>query len=240
MPEDHTIRQGESVISIAEGDGFLWETLWNHPKNAQLKTKRGDPGVLMPGDVLHIPDRGEKKESAGVDQCHNFRRKGTPAVLRVVLKRRKPDPDEKAESAATGPSEYTEPDPKTPQVEAMANVPFALYADGKLVKEGQTGGDGKIEVKVPASSRSARVVLEPGTPKERTLNLNIGRMDPVEEVPGVCKRLNNLGYSCPGDAKEVTAAVAAAIQAFQRENGLEPTGKPDGPTRDRLVKAHGG
>ena len=89
MAVDHTVEQGESVMSIAEENGFLCETLWNHPKNAALKAKRGDPDVLMPGDALHIPDRGEKKESAGLEQCHNFKRKGIPAVVRVVLRKPK-------------------------------------------------------------------------------------------------------------------------------------------------------
>jgi len=238
MAEDHIVRQGESVMSIAEGNGFLCETLWNHPKNSGLKTKRGDPDVLMPGDVLHIPDRGEKKESAGVEQCHNFKRKGIPAVVRVVLRKPKEEPDEKVEQKATDPSEFEEPEPKAADDQPMADVPYKVYADGKLVKDGKTGGDGKIEAKIPPAARGAWIVLDPGTPKERTVNLNIRGMDPIEEVPGVCKRLNNLGFPCPVE-EEVTPAVADALRAFQRKNGLEPTGEADAGTRDHLKKAHG-
>lgn len=239
MAEDHTIRQGESVMSIAEGNGFLCETLWNHPKNSQLKAKRGDPNVLMPGDVLHIPDRGEKKESAGLEQCHNFKRKGIPAVVRIVLRKPKEEPDGKVEQEATDPSEYKEPEPKASDDEPMADVPYAVYADGKFIKDGKTGGDGKIEAKIPPAASGAWIVLDPGTPKERTVNLNIRAMDPIEEISGVCKRLNNLGYPCPIEEERITPAVADALRAFQRKNGLEPTGEADGSTRDQLKKAHG-
>lgn len=238
MAIDHTVKQGESVMSIAEENGFLCGTLWNHPKNARLKAKRGDPDVLMPGDVLHIPDRGERKESGGTDQCHNFKRKGIPAVVRVVLRRPKKEPDEKVAQEATDPSEYKEPEPKAADDEPMGDVPYAVYADGKLVKDGKTGGDGKIEAKIPPSASGAWIVLDPGTPKERTVNLNIRAMDPIEEIPGVCKRLNNLGFPCPVEEK-ITPAIADALRAFQRKNGLDPTGEADGTTRDLLKKAHG-
>ncbi|MFA6147117.1 MAG: peptidoglycan-binding protein [bacterium] len=240
MAEDHTVRQGESVMSIAEENGFLCETLWNHPKNSQLKAKRGDPNVLMPGDVLHIPDRREKKESAGVEQCHNFKRKGIPAVVRVVLRRAKKPADEKIEQEAAGPSEYKDPDLKPTGDEPMADVPYAVYAGGKLVKEGKTGGDGKVETKIPPGAGSAWIVLEQGTPKERTLNLNIRQMDPIDEIPGICKRLNNLGYFCPPDAAEESPEFKEAVKAFQSRNGIEETGKVDGRTRSAIKDAYGG
>ncbi len=239
MAEDHTVRQGESVMSIAHENGFLWETLWNHPKNARLKAKRVDPDVLMPGDVLHIPDRGEKKESASPDQLQKFKRKGIPAVIRVVLRKPKEEPDEKVDREAADPSEYKEQEPKPGKDEPMKDVPYAVYADGKKVKEGKTGGDGKIEAKVPPAARGAWIVLNPGTPRERTMNLNIRSMDPIDEVPGVCKRLNNLGYPCPVEEKEITPPVADALRAFQQANGLDPTGKADGNTKDILKRVHG-
>ena len=193
----------------------------------------------MPGDVLHIPDRGEKKESVGVEQCHNFKRKGIPAVVRVVLRRPKKEAEEKVEQETTDPSEYKEPEPKDADDEPLADVPYAVYADGKLVKEGKTGGDGKVEAKIPSAAGGAWIVLDRGTPKERTVNLNIRAMDPIEEVPGVCKRLNNLGFTCPVEEEKITPAVADALRAFQRKNGIDPTGEADGNTRDLLKKAHG-
>lgn len=238
MAEDHTVLQGESVMSIAEENGFLCETIWNHPKNAALKAKRGDPDVLMPGDVLHIPDRGEKKDSAGVGQCHNFRRKGIPAVVRLVLRRPKKETDEKVGREAFDPSEYKEPEVKPAEDEPMSDVPYKVYADGKAVKEGKTGGDGKIEAGIPPAASNVWIVLDPGTPGERTVNLNIRAMDPIEEISGVCKRLNNLGYPCPIEER-ITQPVADALRAFQRKNGIEETGEADGNTRDHLKKAHG-
>src|SRR4051812_15991652 len=67
MPQDYTVGENESVHSIAYENGFTWQTLWNHGKNAQLKQKRQDPDTLLAGDILHIPDITLKDVSKGSD-----------------------------------------------------------------------------------------------------------------------------------------------------------------------------
>jgi N-acetylmuramoyl-L-alanine amidase len=56
MP-NHNVVQGDCVLSIAEQYGFFWETVWNHPSNAELKKKREDPAILYPGDVVFVPEK---------------------------------------------------------------------------------------------------------------------------------------------------------------------------------------
>ena len=84
MPE-YTVRQGDSIASIAYQHGFHWETIWNHPNNAELKQRRKDPNILHPGDVVFIPEKAEKQESASTGQRHRFRVKGAPQSLRMRL-----------------------------------------------------------------------------------------------------------------------------------------------------------
>jgi N-acetylmuramoyl-L-alanine amidase len=225
-------------MSIAHDNGLFWEALWNHPNNSSLKSKRRNPDVLLPGDVVHIPDRIEKSESGAAEQLHKFKRKGTPSLLHLAFRRPKKD-EGKVESESTDHSEYRMPEPKGIEDEPMKDVPFALYADGLVVKEGKTDGDGKLKVEIPTGTIAAWIVLEPGSSRERTVDLNIRGMDPVDEIPGICKRLNNLGFPCPTEVTEITPVVADALRAFQRKNTLDPTGQADDKTKNKLKELHG-
>jgi type I restriction enzyme S subunit len=60
MPEEYVIQPGDCVSSIAFDRGFFWETLWNHPKNAELKQKRTDPNILKEGDILICARNGSR------------------------------------------------------------------------------------------------------------------------------------------------------------------------------------
>ena len=51
MPQ-YTVRQGDSIASIAFDHGFRWETIWQHPNNAGIRELRENPYVLHPGDEL--------------------------------------------------------------------------------------------------------------------------------------------------------------------------------------------
>jgi hypothetical protein len=55
----HTVRAGETLSSIARAHGYAdWKAIYDHPNNAELKRKRPNPGLILPGDVLFVPDRG--------------------------------------------------------------------------------------------------------------------------------------------------------------------------------------
>jgi hypothetical protein len=240
MATDHAVEQGESVISIAYEHGFSWKTIWNHPQNAELKRSRVDPDALLPGDVLHIPDLTPKVETGATEKRHTFQRNGTWAVLRLVLRRPKLQSEEKIEQASDSISEYRQPEPKPPEYENLSDTPYALYVDGMLVEEGKTGSDGKLEVKISPVADSAWLVFDRGTPAERTLPLNIRHMDPIEELPGVIKRLNNLGIPCSPEVDEQDPEFAFALREFQARHGLQETGRLDDQTRSAIKDAHGG
>jgi N-acetylmuramoyl-L-alanine amidase len=130
MP-DYRVKQGECISSIAQRHGFFWETIWNHPNNAELKQRRGDPNVLYPGDVLFIPEKEEKQESGATEQRHRFRLKGVPAMLRIRLM----DNDE-----PRGDESYT------------------LEIDGELLS-GTTDDDGNIEQPIPPDASRGRLLV---------------------------------------------------------------------------------
>jgi N-acetylmuramoyl-L-alanine amidase len=243
MPTDHIVRAGDCMASIAFEHGFLWETLWNHPKNSALKQSRKDPNVLKPGDVVHIPDPAPHDESAGTETRHRFRRKGGPAILKLKLTR---PPEPQGTAAASAPpagasrSVSTE-DPEPPAAQAdqpWANAPYNLELDGKL-SSGTSDGDGIIEVKIPPNARSGTLTIEPGTPRETHIPLNLGHLDPIEDVSGIKQRLVNLGFDCGSSDDTETPGFKAALAAFQEHAGLEATGKVDQRTRDKLKEIHG-
>lgn len=238
MAEDHLITQGEDVLSVTHFRGLLWKSVWEDAKNADLRTAREDPNILMPGDVLHVPDLEEKTESGATEKKHRFK---TPTVkVKVDLRLIRPlrEEGERMEQEATDPWEYREVPPGKMKVEPMAGVPFVILADGVEVAKGQTDGDGRIQEKVPTASSAGTLILHQGTDTEQRYDLRWRHMDPLKEVSGVCKRLFNLGLPCPPETT-VTPAVAGALRIFQQQNNVPVTGQADEATRAKLKEKHG-
>lgn len=245
MPE-HTVEQGECISSIADGYGFFWETVWQHSDNTDLRVKRGDPNVLMPGDVVAIPEKEEKQEDGATEKRHCFRRKGVPAklILRIM---HDPAAEDSPDPGITEPDPWDEVDveledadlaePK--EEEPMADVPYTLEIDGTWTAEGKTDADGYIRASIPPGAKHGNLRLNPGTEEERVLTLQLGNLDPITEIAGLKRRLYNLGYDCGDFDDTETAELQAALRAFQEKQGLEPTGEPDQDTRDALEEAHG-
>lgn len=54
----HTVRAGENLTVIAKKYGYPdWRTIYNDPKNADFRRKRPNPNLILPGDLLFIPDK---------------------------------------------------------------------------------------------------------------------------------------------------------------------------------------
>ena len=207
---NYVVKQGECIESIALAHGFLPDTLWNHPDNAQLKQERKDPSMLLPGDRVQVPDPRPREEQAADSQRHRFRRKGLPSKLRVRILR---------------------------SGEPRKNEPYTLNVDGKLSK-GKTDGQGQVEVKVPPHAQRATLIVGADEAEQQTFELRLSRLDPMASITGVQQRLDNLGYPCPVSG-ELDEPTRSALADFQRTCDLEATGEPDQKTRDRLAGEHG-
>jgi hypothetical protein len=133
MAEDYTVEQGDCLSSIAARFGFAPAALWNLPENAALKQQRKDPNVLYPGDVVHVPDKQLRTECGATQQRHRFRKKNTPAKLRLLLLDRKDQP--------------------------RANVKYQLLVDGRW-SSGTTDASGMIETTMPPHAASGTLVIE--------------------------------------------------------------------------------
>ena len=209
MPE-YTVAQGDCIESIAQKHGHFWETLWDHPDNADLKKQRKDPNVLLPGDVVFVPEKRAKDESGGTGERHRFRRKGVPSMLRIVVR------------VADEP---------------RANQPYTLVIDGEQFT-GTTDSEGLVEQAIPPDAKSGKLILGP-LGEQDEYELSLGCVDPVTEISGVQGRLDNLGFDCGPADGELNDKTKVALKEFQEKYELPVTGEPDEATRKKLEEVHG-
>ena len=54
----HKVEPGESLYSIAHKYGIAcWQSIYEHPDNADLRRRRPNPHVLHPGDEVRVPEK---------------------------------------------------------------------------------------------------------------------------------------------------------------------------------------
>ena len=168
---DYVVKEGDCILSIARDQGLFWQTIWNDPQNASLKSRRKDPNVLFPGDVVHIRDKQSKEEPRPTEQRHKFVRKGVPAKLRLQLLDRDQQP--------------------------RAGLNYTIVIDGDS-RAGATDDQGRIEEPIKPNAQQAVLTIQGDDPVPETYTINLGGVDPLTEDSGVTQRLKNLGF---GDIK---------------------------------------
>jgi hypothetical protein len=207
----HVIQQGESAESVAVACGHATASLWDAPENTSLKQRRKSPHLLHPGDRLFVPAVEAKTFTVKTGQKAAFSVQRPPSRLKLQLRI---------------------------EGKARANEPYVLEIDG-VVLRGTTDGDGAIELPLSPLAVSAELVVgEGGAATACTLALRA--LDPLPEVSGVQGRLRNLGFGGVPLDGELGDETQAALCAFQAREGLEVSGRPDGPTCDKLEALHGG
>lgn len=205
MPVHHRVLRGECVISIAYENGFHPHTIWNHPENAELRQLRREPHVLLPGDVVFVPDKRLREEPAHTGTRHVYRRRGVPQWVRIQIQR------------AGRP---------------IAGLGFAIRVDGGAEVRGVTDGDGWLRHPITPNAKLATIQLDGGSGEYR---LSLGTLDPIDSPSGLAGRLAALGlYDGPASAEASAPAVAAALRGLQAAHGLDPTGTADDPTKTLL------
>ena len=214
MPINYQVKQGDCISSIAFENGFFPDTIWNHPSNAELKKKRENPNVLMPGDMVFVPDKRLKEVSEPTNQVHKFRYKSTPAKFRIQI---------------------------TEDNEPRANVPYILTIDGQVVSNpgDKTTSAGMVVCSISPLAREG--VLTVGEGEEAVeYNLVLGYLNPIHELTGVKQRLRNLGLFDGAIDSKLTEETKDALRAFQALQKLPTTGEADQATLDKLRQIHDG
>jgi len=212
MPaRNYVVKQGDCMASIACQTGFLWQTLWDLPENANLKNLRQDPYVLLPGDVVVIPEIRQRSESRPTDATHQFVRKGVPEILHLVITDDEDQP--------------------------VANTSYVLEVDGKRV-EGQTDGAGAIKQPIAPNARAGHLTVGEGD-QQREYQLSLGCVDPIDTLSGLQGRLFNLGYyDGPVDGK-MNAQLRTALMLLQNKYSIPLSGDGDDATKAKLQELFG-
>jgi len=216
MAGNYTVKQGDHLAKIANAFGFSdYHTIWDDPNNADLKQQRQNPNVLYPGDSLYIPDRQTREESRPTDQQHKFTKKTSDLKLRLTLV-----------------DQYEQP---------IANAACLLSLEGSSSNL-TTDGDGKIEQDIKPTVHNAILVIQDAqTPFNNTqLAIQIGDLDPIDQVSGQTARLNNLGYFAGDVSNPDPKAFESAVEEFQCDQGGLTVDGICGPnTQASLKQAHG-
>jgi hypothetical protein len=211
----YTVQQGDHLSKIAKTFGFSdYKTIWNDPNNADLKQKRQNPNVLLPGDNVYIPDRTLRQEARSTDQRHTFVKKGTGLKLRLTLL-----------------DQYEKPI-------ANASCSLSLGAESKTIR---SDGDGRIEEDIQPDVREGILVIQGDqTPFNNIqIPIKVGDLDPVDAISGQIARLNNLGYFA-GDVNTADqTAFESAVEEFQCDHSLTVDGICGPVTQAKLKQVHG-
>ena len=129
---NHVVKQGECLSSIAKSCGLDWEHLWTLAENSELRKKRKNPNILLPGDVVVIPERRLRIEDRPVDQGHTFVKKGESVKLKIRL-------------LAAG--------------KALANETYMLKVGGQNL-QGSTDASGLLEQPISHDVTEGELVLD--------------------------------------------------------------------------------
>lgn len=210
----YIVQPGDCLSSIAAENGFKdWTALYNHPDNADLKSKRKDPNILAPGDKVIIPEKEPHSESRATGARYTFKVDSEDVTLRIVLL----DSDDKP----------------------LKSKKYTLSVNGKDFN-GSTDGSGLLKQSIPPLAKSATLKLFlDGGPDDPGVDfpLDLGDLDPVETDSGFIQRLQNLGYNFKPDDSD---SLSNAITAFQKKYNLDQNGNADSPTREKLRSFHDG
>lgn len=212
MPIQHTVKQGETTAGLAAEHGLFADTIWNDAANAELKKKRKDMNVLLPGDVLVIPDRRLKEVDKPDAGKHRFKRKGIPAHLKIrVFLRGKP----------------------------CAGKSFSLFVNGREIK-GVTDSDGRLDEMIDPSADSAVLALVDESLELEVQIGDLDPVDTLSGQKGRLNNLGyRAGDPAAPEEAETKAQFRSAVEEFQCDHALKVDGVCGPKTQAKLEEIHG-
>ncbi|TVR56297.1 MAG: hypothetical protein EA425_00090, partial [Puniceicoccaceae bacterium] len=173
---------------LSKEAGLVGEAVWKHDLNADLRSYRRHPNILLSGDKIEIAEKEGKVASSDSNRTVRFLRKDIPILVRLRFTRfGKPRKDED----------------------------YELLLDGRTVAKGKLDADGQLVGKLQAVPKEAVVYL--GV-RRRCHRFKLGHLPPVSEICGVKARLLNLNYYSGAVDDDVDDAYNQAVSRFIKYN----------------------
>jgi hypothetical protein len=216
MGNRHVVKAGDCLISIAAAHGFADPRgIYDAPENAALRKTRPNPNVLVPGDVIVVPDKIPATFTVQTGQAHRFVVKRPKARLLLRLECNQAMNYELTVDRAVHAG----------TVEPGAVIDHAVPAGA---------GEGLLRV-FPETFATADEAGE----QVAAIELRIGGLDPVETITGAQARLAALGYFHGKVGESLGDATTGAVAWFQQDRSLAVTGELDDDTQHALTDAYG-
>lgn len=218
MAKVHTVQQGETLNRIAKTYKFVsGETIYNHADNAEFRKIRKDPNVIFPGDKINIPDKEDRTGSGSTNSTHIFRvKKPIIETFRVRIQNRSGKP--------------------------WVGKRVSLVVGGESF-DAPIGSDGVVSVDLPIGDETGgelKVFMDPASEEPTHIyEVQLGHLDPVQELSGVQARCNLLGFDCGVADGIMGSKTRAGVKEFQADNGLDVDGVPGPMTKGKLEAVYG-
>lgn len=228
--QPYIIRQGDFLALLAYRFNFDADAIWNDPANDDLRKVRSNPNILLPTDVLYIPDdelRKPKRQGLKLGQTNTFVSSAPTMTLTHAF-------------VSGDPNVYASRDFVVPELEGFSAT---------------TSPDGQVSIDVPITQETVTVVF---TDTGEAWELGVGSLDPINTPAGIFERLQNLGYVGGGfsfdsndlaadgggtegmtDPSEAWASDDVPDGDSEDDVGLSDDGTLDDATADLLLKAYG-
>lgn len=207
-----TVRDNDSVDSIAYAFGHCREALWDHPRNVAIKEQRKDGRVLSDGDVIYIPPREPAAFMPNAtSRRHRFQVRNAPSLLRF-------------------------------RPYALAGQGLATHFDiilaGSVVASADADADGDVvwPLAPDAEDITVRAYFD-GFYRDYAMRLRA--LDPVTTLRGVQQRLHGLGFyggDCNGEQE---GDMLGAIATFKMHHGMHSEEGLSDRVRDALHRVFG-
>ena len=208
----HPVKPGEHMVRIAADEKVAsYRSLWDHASNKDLASKRKNPNILLPGDVVNLPNPAPKTASAPTEKVSKFVAASKDLLdVRVVLLDENDQP--------------------------LKSLKCQFLEEGR---ETTSDGSGMLErLEIPPRFELGVLRFDYRKDVRLAFAIAVGHLDPLDTPSGIQARLNNLGYYAGeiGYADEDQIALKCAIEEFEKENGLKPAGDATSATMQNKLK----
>lgn len=206
----YVVKQGDYLTKLAHRMGFDADTIWNDPKNADLKKTRPNPDILCPGDVLFVPAPDPTKLDVSIGGSNKYSAEVPTITVALTVAQ---------DGSALSGADYF--------VEGLAQE-----------TKGTTDGDGTVKFDAPVTVREVAIVFPKQNLRYPVHIGDLDPIEEDSGVRMRLLHLGHYGWFPPPGFLTDDDAFADALRDFQSANNIDATGVLDDATRSALGDKH--